>query len=180
MTTDVWPEALILERETNQEESLSRAVQRFRSLDRCIKEFPGISIHLDSVPTRNYRQESDETPLKRAEGTIASAVECEKTPDSSHVMTTPTEARIRRTRKPVWKQEYETMVCHVCKSPHDDENMLICDKCDRGFHLYCLCPQMVAIPEHDWYCHFCQDKDEVKGKLILILYCGGFASGISI
>ncbi|PIA16685.1 JmjC-domain-containing protein, partial [Coemansia reversa NRRL 1564] len=45
--------------------------------------------------------------------------------------------------------------CEVCKSGENDDSMLICDGCDRGFHMYCLNPPLEAIPTNDWYCDSC-------------------------
>ncbi|KAJ1850354.1 hypothetical protein LPJ57_008162, partial [Coemansia sp. RSA 486] len=45
--------------------------------------------------------------------------------------------------------------CEVCRSGENDEKMLICDGCDRGFHMYCLNPPLNAIPNNDWYCDSC-------------------------
>ncbi|KAI8324256.1 JmjC-domain-containing protein [Martensiomyces pterosporus] len=45
--------------------------------------------------------------------------------------------------------------CEVCKSGENDESMLICDGCDKGFHMYCLSPPLSAIPTNDWYCDSC-------------------------
>ena len=28
--------------------------------------------------------------------------------------------------------------CEICKNYHDDENLLLCDFCDDGYHIYCL------------------------------------------
>ncbi|KAJ1674826.1 hypothetical protein EV182_002486, partial [Spiromyces aspiralis] len=33
--------------------------------------------------------------------------------------------------------------------------MLICDGCDKGFHMYCLNPPLKAVPPNDWYCDNC-------------------------
>ncbi|KAJ2780313.1 hypothetical protein GGI15_003585 [Coemansia interrupta] len=45
--------------------------------------------------------------------------------------------------------------CEVCRSGENDEKMLICDGCDRGFHMYCLSPPLSTIPTNDWYCNAC-------------------------
>jgi hypothetical protein len=35
--------------------------------------------------------------------------------------------------------------------------MLLCDGCDRGFHIYCLDPPLEAVPEdHAWFCQQCE------------------------
>ena len=30
--------------------------------------------------------------------------------------------------------------------------MLICDDCEKAFHIYCLKPKLKKIPKGDWYC----------------------------
>ena len=42
--------------------------------------------------------------------------------------------------------------CTACGSPEDDDQMLICDECNQGYHLWCLDPPLKAIPEGDWFC----------------------------
>ena len=37
--------------------------------------------------------------------------------------------------------------------------MLLCDGCDRGFHMYCLKPPVKKVPEGDWYCVDCRPKE---------------------
>ncbi|KAJ3154337.1 hypothetical protein HDU89_008405 [Geranomyces variabilis] len=48
-----------------------------------------------------------------------------------------------------------TELCEICGGGQDDDKMLLCDGCDRGYHLYCFDPPMSAIPETDWYCPDC-------------------------
>ncbi|KAJ2744556.1 hypothetical protein GGI20_002873 [Coemansia sp. BCRC 34301] len=45
--------------------------------------------------------------------------------------------------------------CEICKSGENDDKMLICDGCNRGFHMYCLLPRLKTIPNNDWYCDGC-------------------------
>lgn len=43
--------------------------------------------------------------------------------------------------------------------------MLLCDKCNRGYHLTCLVPPMAAIPPGEWFCQACEAKRASrKGK----------------
>ena len=39
--------------------------------------------------------------------------------------------------------------------------MLLCDGCDRGYHIYCLKPPLKKVPRSDWFCSDCiyQDSD---------------------
>ncbi|XP_023214122.1 remodeling and spacing factor 1-like, partial [Centruroides sculpturatus] len=36
--------------------------------------------------------------------------------------------------------------------------ILLCDKCDSGFHTACLNPPLMIIPDGDWYCPPCEHK----------------------
>ncbi|KAG8226035.1 hypothetical protein J437_LFUL004156 [Ladona fulva] len=41
--------------------------------------------------------------------------------------------------------------CVVCGSKEEPENQLVCDECNKSFHLKCLIPPLDAIPDDDWY-----------------------------
>ena len=45
--------------------------------------------------------------------------------------------------------------CEVCKGTDNEESMILCDQCDRGFHLDCLEPALQQVPEGDWLCEGC-------------------------
>lgn len=38
-------------------------------------------------------------------------------------------------------------VCQLCTSSGDDDKLLFCDLCDRGYHTFCLDPPLSALPE---------------------------------
>lgn len=44
---------------------------------------------------------------------------------------------IRKCRDYAW-QCAECKTCCTCRQPADDDKMLFCDLCDRGFHIYCV------------------------------------------
>jgi hypothetical protein len=54
----------------------------------------------------------------------------------------------------------DTVACEVCRSFEDDDNMLLCDKCDKGFHMYCLKPILVNVPVASWFCKSCADASD--------------------
>ncbi len=68
-------------------------------------------------------------------------------------------------------------MCEVCKDPGDEERLLFCENCDKGFHTFCLEPPLETVPEDLWYCKVCakhnncsQDKqkqDAVSNNLAL-------------
>ena len=46
--------------------------------------------------------------------------------------------------------------CNVCGEPDDEDVMLICDGCFKGFHIYCLQPPLATVPSEDiWLCSGC-------------------------
>jgi hypothetical protein len=48
--------------------------------------------------------------------------------------------------------------CQFCHSGDNEDKLLLCDGCDKGYHTYCFKPKMENIPEGDWYCHECMNK----------------------
>ncbi len=55
--------------------------------------------------------------------------------------------------------------CEACHSADNADIMILCDKCNRGYHTSCLSPPMEAIPEEEWFCQKCESKrSQTKGK----------------
>jgi methyl-CpG-binding domain-containing protein 9 len=53
------------------------------------------------------------------------------------------------------KAPWEVGVCKVCGIDRDDDNVLLCDKCDSEYHTYCLNPPLPRVPRGNWYCPSC-------------------------
>lgn len=53
------------------------------------------------------------------------------------------------------KAPWDEGVCKVCGIDKDDDNVLLCDTCDSGYHTYCLTPPLTRVPEGNWYCPPC-------------------------
>eukprot|EP01103_Thecamoeba_quadrilineata_P007435 TRINITY_DN17313_c0_g1_i1.p1 TRINITY_DN17313_c0_g1~~TRINITY_DN17313_c0_g1_i1.p1 ORF type:complete len:782 (-),score=154.41 TRINITY_DN17313_c0_g1_i1:14-2359(-) len=51
----------------------------------------------------------------------------------------------------------ESLNCHVCNKDDDDPNMVMCDSCNSGTHIYCLNPPLNEIPSGEWFCSHCLD-----------------------
>lgn len=69
------------------------------------------------------------------------------------------------------QEEERDQICEQCKSGLHGEVMLLCDRCNKGWHIYCLSPPLDAIPPGNWYCLEClnSDKDSfgfVPGKCL--------------
>ncbi|KAI8441462.1 hypothetical protein MSG28_015061 [Choristoneura fumiferana] len=67
--------------------------------------------------------------------------------------------------------------CQFCLCGDNEEQLLLCDGCDKGYHTYCFKPRMERIPEGDWYCWECVNK--ARGDRVCIV-CGGACAGRTI
>ncbi|KAJ7068692.1 PLU-1-like protein-domain-containing protein [Mycena amicta] len=45
--------------------------------------------------------------------------------------------------------------CEICHKKNRGEEMLLCDGCDCGFHMFCLDPPIDTIPKEQWFCYTC-------------------------
>ncbi|XP_047471830.1 transcription initiation factor TFIID subunit 3-like isoform X2 [Penaeus chinensis] len=43
--------------------------------------------------------------------------------------------------------------CVLCSDPDDEEKMIFCDMCDRGYHIYCV--GLRRVPNGRWHCKEC-------------------------
>eukprot|EP01018_Ginkgo_biloba_P029121 Gb_33312 [translate_table: standard] len=58
--------------------------------------------------------------------------------------------------------DYSDTICEICRKGDGEDKMLLCDKCDRGYHMYCLRPVVVRVPAGKWFCVCCSKEDKVK------------------
>ncbi|XP_019767062.2 bromodomain adjacent to zinc finger domain protein 1A isoform X2 [Dendroctonus ponderosae] len=65
-----------------------------------------------------------------------------------------------------WSKSALLARCRICRRKSDSENMLLCDSCNMGHHLYCLKPKLSAVPQGDWFCSQCQKEKEKEQKLL--------------
>ena len=65
-----------------------------------------------------------------------------------------TDNMIVSVRKYPW-QCIECKCCTLCGTSEHDEQLLFCDDCDRGYHMYCLVPPIKEPPEGSWSCNLC-------------------------
>ena len=54
------------------------------------------------------------------------------------------------------QNDINNKVCQTCHKPSDDNKMLFCDTCEKGYHIYCLRPIMSTVPKHGWKCKGCR------------------------
>ncbi|EGO02116.1 hypothetical protein SERLA73DRAFT_159163 [Serpula lacrymans var. lacrymans S7.3] len=60
----------------------------------------------------------------------------------------------QRTTKPSSERPTQQS-CEICQKKNRGEEMLLCDGCDCGFHMFCLDPPLATIPKGQWFCHTC-------------------------
>ncbi|KAF7231162.1 zinc finger protein DPF3 isoform X1 [Nothobranchius furzeri] len=77
-----------------------------------------------------------------------------------------TENMMQAVRTYQW-QCIECKSCSLCGTSENDDQLLFCDDCDRGYHMYCLKPPMTQPPEGSWSCHLCLDllKDKASAYI---------------
>lgn len=63
----------------------------------------------------------------------------------------------------------ECKKCSICSNPHDDDKMMFCDRCDRGFHTYCV--GVKEVPSGAWLCKTCSlcynEKQQIYEEKII-------------
>jgi hypothetical protein len=75
--------------------------------------------------------------------------------------------------KPIFRSkhadDYSGVYCEECGSGESPGELLLCDKCDKGFHLFCLRPILVSVPKGSWFCPSCSKQKMPKCKFIPFL-----------
>lgn len=58
------------------------------------------------------------------------------------------------------EDEKRDQICEQCTSGLHGEVMLLCDRCNKGWHIHCLSPPLKRIPIGNWYCLECLNSDK--------------------
>jgi hypothetical protein len=56
----------------------------------------------------------------------------------------------------------ESDVCEICDT---GGALIVCDRCNKAYHLYCLAPPLTDIPEGDWFCSECTTRSPSKLRI---------------
>uniref|UniRef100_A0A8D0HGB3 Tyrosine-protein kinase BAZ1B n=1 Tax=Sphenodon punctatus TaxID=8508 RepID=A0A8D0HGB3_SPHPU len=102
-------------------------------------------------------EEVDEEKKMAEEAKVASAVEKWKmaireaqTFSRMHVLLGMLDACIK------WDMSAENARCKVCRKKGEDDKLILCDECNKAFHLFCLRPALYEIQDGEWQCPACQ------------------------
>ncbi|KAK9846950.1 hypothetical protein WJX84_002284, partial [Apatococcus fuscideae] len=61
-----------------------------------------------------------------------------------------------------YDHEDET-ACHHCLGGHHESEIACCDRCERGFHFFCVSPELTDHPTSDWVCPQCLAAEDDPG-----------------
>ncbi|KIY73862.1 hypothetical protein CYLTODRAFT_416517 [Cylindrobasidium torrendii FP15055 ss-10] len=114
----------------------------------------GLTSPLTPPSAKNSDDEMDEDGLGSSRSRRRKRSEIPATPLKSPSIVTPTELPAvlhNRVRTKTTKEAH----CEICFKDDEGTQMLLCDGCDCGYHMFCLTPRVKNIPKGSWYCHAC-------------------------
>ena len=56
-----------------------------------------------------------------------------------------------------WDSRMEQCVCEYCHSGENEEVLLLCDRCEKAYHTYCLEVPLTSVPGGTWCCESCYE-----------------------
>ncbi|KAJ4788345.1 Histone-lysine N-methyltransferase [Rhynchospora pubera] len=59
----------------------------------------------------------------------------------------------------------DSIECEACGSGEADAELLLCDKCDAGYHTFCLRPILPRVPSGSWFCPSCSSTSSSCKKI---------------
>jgi hypothetical protein len=70
-----------------------------------------------------------------------------------------------------WGVAREQDRCQICGSVEDPlDSLLLCDQCDTPWHMECLRPPLVVVPDGDWFCPDCVGRVARRSSVLDELY----------
>ena len=80
-------------------------------------------------------------------------IHCSECENSGHPTCLDMSPQLVKIIKTYSWQCMECKRCTLCNDPHDEDKMLFCDECDRGYHSFCV--GLTQIPIGRWICDKC-------------------------
>ncbi|KAF0739673.1 hypothetical protein Ae201684P_014936 [Aphanomyces euteiches] len=56
--------------------------------------------------------------------------------------------------------------CRLCAGDTNLSQIILCDCCDDEYHLYCLNPPLLEVPEGDWFCPVCSSQGHTRRQCL--------------
>lgn len=92
-------------------------------------------------------------PENNKKGQPESLIHCSECENSGHPTCLDMSLQLVKIIKTYSWQCMECKRCTLCNDPHDEDKMLFCDECDRGYHSFCV--GLEQIPVGRWICDKC-------------------------
>ncbi|XP_052765848.1 PHD finger protein 10-like [Mya arenaria] len=129
------------------EKSSSRELSKEKSEEPVIKKETECRICKEEPPSK-WKTEED-------------IIECSECKSKGHPSCLDlTEEMVKVVKTYPW-QCMECKTCVQCMDPYDEDKMLFCDKCDRGYHTFCV--GLKSLPSGQWDCFSCRgDTTPIK------------------
>jgi len=105
--------------------------------------------------------DSAENKKTRSAEELVSCSDCGRSAHPTCLQFTPN--MVISVKKYRW-QCIECKSCGLCGTSDNDDQLLFCDDCDRGYHMYCLKPPLSEPPEGSWSCHLCIEEYHTPRK----------------
>ncbi|CAH1132657.1 unnamed protein product [Ceutorhynchus assimilis] len=99
-----------------------------------------------------------DTTQNKKTGGIEELVSCHDCGRSGHPTCLQFTDNMKISVKKYRWQCIECKCCSVCGNSDNDDQLLFCDDCDRGYHMYCLAPPLENPPEGSWSCKLCVEQ----------------------
>ncbi|XP_060604504.1 PHD finger protein 10-like [Ruditapes philippinarum] len=131
------------------EKSASREVSKEKSAEPGIKQENECRICKDEALEKQKETEHEEL------------IVCSECKSKGHPTCLDLNGDMVRVIKTYPWQCMECKTCVQCMDPYDEDKMLFCDKCDRGYHTFCV--GLKSLPTGQWDCFSCRgDTTPIK------------------
>lgn len=90
---------------------------------------------------------------KAKNGKIEELVHCSECDNSGHPSCLDLTSEMINVLKTYPWQCMDCKICSHCRDPNDEDKMLFCDMCDRGYHTFCV--GLKNLPQGKWICRRC-------------------------
>ena len=91
----------------------------------------------------------------RPSGVLVLEGQCGKTIARNGMHCTPCHLDIEQPQVTDLARPATTAGCEKCRLP-DADGTIVCDSCNRVWHIYCLSPPLAKLPRGDWLCSDCK------------------------
>ncbi|RHY32157.1 hypothetical protein DYB32_002807 [Aphanomyces invadans] len=56
--------------------------------------------------------------------------------------------------------------CRLCAGDSNLSQIILCDCCDDEYHMYCLNPPLITVPDGDWFCPVCSSLGHARRQCL--------------